>query len=666
MLTGDPRPWRDIGYVRWYDPYAIYEDTSSAEFKNAIEEETARWAAAKKPDYTRWFSEYKNLLRAALPLSADYAHSTDAWNGLTVKVQYGFGHRQHVWILDAESRVVRVHTNLTHFGTDPESTLYFTIEDVGSGSETLELSVYTLEAEAAAKAAVPLWTMKPVGPGAAFYKDRFLYQTVENQLRYPGVVSVRKTTGTAHHLVYNADDKRFQVRLIQPIRQSDVFIHIGNALQQRIGRIVCHAGPASVVWMTPSVAKNAAGEGQTLIPITRNMYGTNDALVIGGRRYMLPKHQYLMSACCSSTPRSILLTTTSNACTSLYEFSIDSQAFRRIVGSTGPSDIQLLPGENVLCMHPAKPSVVCTLRNRVLIPKLTFPEPVSLPYSHHGYARSNDGTRVPYTFVSAIQRPIKLIVEAYGAYGINGRQSYPIRWLPWLARGYALAVAFPRGGREHGDSWYDGGRTAARKQNTFDDTAAVLHAVQARFHIRAERTLFYGRSAGGLLAANIALQFPQLVGAVYTEVPYLDVLRTTTNPALPLTQLEYDEFGDPIRRPDEYAALQKISPVDRVSLAPRDAPLVVVRTAVHDAQVLPYEALKWAKKMRAADWHIYVGIDGNGGHFAAESQLASQYAEDAALLDAHIGHRSTTGRAVSTRRVRRHVSKGTRRRRTSS
>lgn len=164
------------------------------------------------------------------------------------------------------------------------------------------------------------------------------------------------------------------------------------------------------------------------------------------------------------------------------------------------------------------------------------------------------------------------------------------------------------------------------------------------------------------MAANIAQQFPHLVGAIYAEVPYLDVLRTTSNPNLPLTQLEYDEFGDPIRRPEDYEALQRISPVDTVLPATPQSPFILVRTGMNDAQVLPYEALKWSKKLRSMGWNVLVGIDTDGGHFAAESVIDWQHAEDVAIVDSHVAS------AISrkTRKLRSHVSRGTRRRRTSS
>jgi protease II len=299
-----------------------------------------------------------------------------------------------------------------------------------------------------------------------------------------------------------------------------------------------------------------------------------------------------------------------------------------------------------------------------------FPEPLALPYFVYDAAETKDHARIPYWYVSHVENPKKLIVSAYGAYGITAHAGYPLRWLPFLQNGYALVVAAPRGGRDSGDEWYDAGRTAQRKRTTFDDTAAVIAAVQEKFKIKPTQTIIYGRSAGGWLSAYIGLKYARLVGAAYAEVPYLDVLRTTTNPALPLTQLEYDEFGDPIRHPEEYKALKAISPNNIVRRAPANAPFFLVRTALHDAQVLPYEALKFGKHLHKNGWRAVIGLDMAGGHFTKPSSAAEIQGADAALLDHVLDFSSASASATAARRTTRnarvHWSKGTTRRRRRS
>ena len=638
-MQGDPNPWRDIGHAKWFDPYAGLEDIHGTEFKEAVAEELALWSdAISTTPVAKWLKEIKKNKRA----ETDDVHETLLWQGYTIRVQYAAGHRLNVWFLNTSKEEVRKHIGLTDFGV-AEDTTYYTIEDVGNGAERLELVVYDISHKA------PLWRNEPVGPVAGFHGEHIVFQSVENQLRYPKILWADKRTGSHIETLYHNTDKRFQVDLVA---HKELFIRIHNALEQRIGRIV---GSSGIEWLTP------LSQG-TLVPICYDVYGKDRAIVYKHKSYPLPYGEHIVDA----LPKNdiVIVTTVKGGFTSLYEF--DKGVYTRLFEPKAPNEIVLhsySTHPTVSITSPNMPTIVYEIVDHALAKIYEVPSSVLLPYFSHGTAKSKDGTSVPYTYVSMTLRPKKLLVEGYGSYGISSHRSYPDRWLAWLKHGYAYAVAMPRGGRENGDPWYNGGRTAQRKQNTFDDTATVIKSVQRRFHISPKKTVFYGRSAGGLLAANIAQQFPHLVGAIYAEVPYVDVLRTTSNPELPLTQLEYDEFGDPIKRPEDYSALQLISPVDTVPLRQsKQLPLVLVRTGVNDAQVLPYEALKWAKKLRALGWNVLVGIDTDGGHFAAESVMDSQHAEDISIIDNYFA----AVKPSKTRKLRSHVSRGTKRRRTSS
>lgn len=626
MLAGDSKPWRDLGYVKWYDPLAILENTKSPEFHAAVLDEGRRWAHAPRKDIKTWSSEFKTLLSAALPPSPECVDEQFTWQGYTIKVQNGFSHRKNVWFIDDEHTIVRSMYGLTDIGMDPDSDMFYTIKDAGHGGEVLQLDIYK------ASRSTALWHKKPVGPAAIFTKDHIYYQTVENHLRYPGLIRVTKVTGKSPVTIFHEDDKRYQVDIFQPYNQTHIFIKTANALDQRLGYIV----GSSVRWLTPKAGKAANGSGISLFPIDIHCWATNGALILHGHTYKLPDHQSVMGVIYSMDKSHIYVATTHNASTSIYAFNLNTKKYTSIYTHNGPNNITLMSDNKVKLMFPYTSSIIGRIQPTGIHDEYKFPEPLALPIHHYGFAISHDKTRVPFSYVSAVKKPIGLIVDGYGSYGISSTRAYPIRWLPWLARGYAYVASCPRGGRENGDAWYDGGRTAIRKHNTFDDVAAVIHTIQQHMKISPKHTIFYGRSAGGLLAANIAHIYPTLVGAIYTEVPYVDVLRTTTNPSLPLTQMEYDEFGNPVARPEEYEALQRISPVDTVPIAPNHAPFIVVRTAINDAQVLPYEALKWAKKLRANGWTVYVGIDGGGGHFAEETDMYTQEADDAALIIANL------------------------------
>jgi hypothetical protein len=649
MLSGNTAPIRDFGHTQIYDPYSALEDPSSPEWAAAVAEENALWASTPKPDARKWEARIRHFYERALPLRTFYAHETftTPHHG-NITIQYGYGHRINVWI------GTKVYTGLSAFHYDPESDLYATIADVGHGGEQCRLSVYSVR-----KPDTPRWTRDNVGPSALFFGTHVYYQTVENRLRYPGICYANKHTGHRAATLFHEDDPRVQVEL--SCRNNTPFVRIHNALSQRLGVIK----DQKIRWLTP--ARKMNGRGTTLVPIHANAYATNNSVVIHDRAHPLPSGAGYVVDALFVTDR-YLVTTVARGCMSLYV--LDSGHYTLLYTSTTPNEIRMYasaPTTPVIELtYPHKSAVLHAYASSPhphLVYKRTFPEPLRLRHAYTGLAKNAaDGTRVPYTCVSAVARPNKLIVAAYGAYGISAQRSYPIRWLAWLERGYALVVAMPRGGRDDGDAWYDQARGATRKHRTFEDNTAVVYEAQKRFHIPPAQTLLYGRSAGGFAAAYVGTHEARRFGAVYAEVPYVDVLRTSSNPALPLTQLEYDEFGHPMKRRADFDALLKLSPVDTVSAAPHGGtPCILVRTAVHDAQVLAYEAVKWAKKLRAHGWYVRTGIDANGGHFTAYADMYTIQAEDAAILDQCL---TPSGRR--TRKARSHTSKGTRRRRISS
>ena len=666
MLSGDTHFIRDIGHARWRDTYAKLENQLSPEFKKAVAYEQAEWRAATDPlrsEAKEWTTMFENVYKYGLPQSPDYAQESYVWQKIHVRIQHALSHTLNVWIGET------FYEGIKSFGTDADSKHYFVIRDIGSGGEDLELSIYSLS-ETETK---PLYTIKHVGEHACFAYNRLWYQTTENRLRTPSIYYTDIETGNDAQLVYFDYDPRFQVELYQPvyeeIENETVFIKRSNALSQQLGYIVRNKDEFAIVWQTELAGDALSG---SLFHISKTIYGNNVNLEVNNTTVSIPRHSFLMDA---FMYKSRIYISVIKACVmNIYEFNPKPRSFRKLTQYTTPCTIKfhLAPrSQPRFAYHvPNQPSQIYELNTgggdlHTIV--LTFPEILELPYFEHGTAAARDHAEIPYWFVSHTPNPTRIIVSAYGAYGITAYAGYPLRWLPYLERGYALVVAAPRGGRDNGDEWYDGGRTAVRKHTTFDDTAAVIQTVQQRFKVSPTQTIIYGRSAGGWLAAYIGLKYPSLVGAVYAEVPYLDVLRTTTNPTLPLTQLEYDEFGDPIRRPEEFKALRAISPNNIVRRAPSRAMHFLVRTALHDAQVLPYEALKFGKHLRKNGWRAVIGLDMTGGHFTNPSSSAEIQGQDAAFLDHVLAAKPTrllrrVAARSRTRKARIHWSNGATRR----
>jgi protease II len=132
-----------------------------------------------------------------------------------------------------------------------------------------------------------------------------------------------------------------------------------------------------------------------------------------------------------------------------------------------------------------------------------------------------------------------------------------------------------------------------------------------------------------------------LIGAAYAEVPFVDVLTTTSTPSLPLTILEYREFANPLKNPRDLKTIRELSPVD--ALPPEGAPgiFVLARTSLNDREVFPNESLKWICHLRGTlvqkglkqKSEKYLAITEGYGHFVRGDVGYRQKAEDFILLN---------------------------------
>lgn len=251
---------------------------------------------------------------------------------------------------------------------------------------------------------------------------------------------------------------------------------------------------------------------------------------------------------------------------------------------------------------------------------------------HRLHAKSNDGTSVPYVVVHQKDRAIKgLLVYVYGAYGSSTPVGWPYQnWYPILERGWAVAYAFVRGGGDNDFAWAD----LARRENrhrAIEDFEAVIKGAQRFCKADAKHTVIYGRSAGGVPVGAVVSKYPngELIGAAYAEVPYVDVLRTSSNPDLPLTIGEYDEFGNPLERVMNFKELLSVSPVNTLPTGGAPGVFVLARTGLLDRQVYAYEPFKWIQKLRG-----YGSIeerdkkDQKGKFITYEANEAHQYSPD--------------------------------------
>ncbi len=216
------------------------------------------------------------------------------------------------------------------------------------------------------------------------------------------------------------------------------------------------------------------------------------------------------------------------------------------------------------------------------------------------WATAEDGTRVP---ISIVYRqdvteglPAPALLYGYGSYEhcIDPRFS-PAR-LSLLDRGFVYAIAHVRGGGEMGRSWYLDGKLE-HKSNTFTDFIACARYLIEHGWTAPDRLVARGGSAGGLLMGAVANMAPELFHAIVAEVPFVDCLTTMLDPTLPLTAIEWEEWGNPLKDPSAYDWIAGYSPYDNVTSW--TLPHLLVLAGLNDPRVAYWEPVKWVAKIRA-------------------------------------------------------------------
>ena len=260
-------------------------------------------------------------------------------------------------------------------------------------------------------------------------------------------------------------------------------------------------------------------------------------------------------------------------------------------------------------------------------PKPTTPFDDLKSTLHH--AISLDGTKVPYLLVKSekTNRVQGLICYIYGAYGSSTNVSWPYQqWAPLLNRGFAVAYCYARGGGDNGAKWTDAGQDIEHHK-TVEDFEATIRSAQKATGVEPRQTILYGRSAGGMMVGATTMRNPDgsLHGALFTEMPFTDILRTQTNPTIDLTPSGMSEYGNPITNPVAFEALLRLSPVNSMPVDGAPGVFVLCRTGLRDQQVLPFEPVKFIQKLRGT--HVALG-DPNGKFLDYEKKEEHSYSAD--------------------------------------
>jgi len=232
------------------------------------------------------------------------------------------------------------------------------------------------------------------------------------------------------------------------------------------------------------------------------------------------------------------------------------------------------------------------------------------------FARSRDGTRVPYFVVwpsgARADGGNPTLLYGYGGFEISMQPGYSGgRGRAWLAEGGVFVLANIRGGGEFGPAWHQAAIKAG-KQRSFDDFIAVAEDLIARRITSPKHLGIMGGSNGGLLVGASFVQRPELFNAVVCQVPLLDMRRYHQ---LLAGASWIEEYGNP-DLPEQWAYISKYSPYHN-SQAGVAYPRVLYTSSTRDDRVHPAHARKMVARLQAQGHEVLYWENTEGGHAGA-------------------------------------------------
>ena len=250
-------------------------------------------------------------------------------------------------------------------------------------------------------------------------------------------------------------------------------------------------------------------------------------------------------------------------------------------------------------------------------------------------ATGHDGVEIPMSIVH--RKGVKpdgtnpVLLYGYGSYGSSMDPYFSSSRVSLLDRGVVYAIGHIRGGSERGRQWYEDGKFL-KKRNTFEDFISCGEALKSSGWADPGRIAIQGGSAGGLLIGATINMRPELFCVAHAAVPFVDVMNTMLDPTIPLTVIEYEEWGNP-NDPIYYEYMKSYSPYDNVGA--QDYPDLLVTAGLNDPRVHYWEPAKWTARMRdhatgdsmlIMKTNMGAGHGGASGRYGRLHEIAFEYA----------------------------------------
>jgi oligopeptidase B len=123
---------------------------------------------------------------------------------------------------------------------------------------------------------------------------------------------------------------------------------------------------------------------------------------------------------------------------------------------------------------------------------------------------------------------------------------------------------------------------------------------------------------------------PELFGAVVALVPFTNVITAMLMPELPLTVVEWEQWGNPADA-EQFAYMLSYSPYENV--AAMNYPPILVKAGLNDLQVPYWDPAKWVARLRTQKADVnplllitnmaagHSGASGRYDHLREEAQV---------------------------------------------
>lgn len=590
---------QSVGYASWLDPTKWMEDMKGSKWTQLV------------ADYTK---EYDHAVKKEDDLVTQIEKELGYRDSLSPNTLFDYSYQQ----LGGQSFLWSFQEGPKHVCSDldigSDGWIWY-VKDTDSGDESYSLC--------ASKNGKNMWTLShSFGPFVATVKKRVYSLESENHLWYCRLVSFDAHTGTDRKIHYEEENPQWNLSLVKGENHC-LFLISNNASEQRLWYLNSTNNFEEIIGYEQFIPVGFASQSQRVVYFGRkkgeNTYRFSER-TLPFLHHGTPEFASLGEG---------LVVTRSYGKRTLWDLktgrkrdSLVGEFLPDVLSPWSKGRAQFTLSRPGYSMSLYEPTVDCLC---------------SYAKSSYFFVKSLDGTSVPYILVqSRSQKSRTLMVVGYGAYGLPTHLNVD-RWKPLLRRGWAICIALIRGGGDHTDAWAQDARTL-HKIKSIEDFEAVIRSAQKSLRISPKHTAIYGRSAGGYLVGSTINRHASgdLFRCAYLEVPYLDVLSTTSNPSLPLTQLEYNEFGNPREKPQNFKALLDLSPVDTIPDKGAPSLFILCRTGLQDKEVFAYESFKFIQRLKEAQGSKgepkLLAAEPNQGHFSGKTSADKLRARDLSLL----------------------------------